>query len=86
MGALDKFKNLFGEKGPTPKAKKKPETLKEVKADQKSSQNAVNKTREKAEVEILQKKIQEKLRKDPQLQKKAAMILENMINKGPSKK
>ncbi len=90
MGALDKFKNLFGEKGPTPKSKKanhlkeasKNESQK-VKADQKGSTSS---HRDKAEVEILQRKIQERLRKDPQLQRKAAMIVENMINKKPSPK
>lgn len=81
MNALSKFKSLFGEKGektkPSSQPKKRPNHLKEVKAEEKGhSQN----NRDKAEVEILQKKIKDKLAKDPKLQKKAAMILENMLN------
>ena len=82
MSALDKFKSLFGEKakGQTPH-QKRPNHLKEVKAEG-SGQSQGN--REKAEVEILQKKIRAQLTKDPKLQKKAAMIIENMI-KGKEK-
>ena len=81
MNALSKFKSLFGEKGektkPSSQSKKRPSHLKGVKAEEKGhSQN----NRDKAEVEILQKKIKDKLAKDPKLQKKAAMILENMLN------
>jgi hypothetical protein len=78
MGALDKFKDLFGEKTPKKAPASKPSKLKEVKAD-------ASKSQQKAEVEILRQKIQEKLKKDPQLQKKAAMVIEKMMNEKPKK-
>lgn len=39
----------------------------------------------KAEVEHLRKVIQEKLRKDPKLGKKAALIIEQMLNQNSNK-
>lgn len=77
MSALSKFKNLFGEKSKNSNPKQKVNHLKEVKAE---SPSETNTKRVKAEVEILQKKIREKIKNDPKLQKKAAMILENMLN------
>jgi hypothetical protein len=65
MGALDKFKDLFGEKTPKKAPASKPSKLKEVKAD-------ASKSQQKAEVEILR-------------QKKAAMVIEKMMNEKPKK-
>ncbi|MCF8057753.1 MAG: hypothetical protein K9K67_00545 [Bacteriovoracaceae bacterium] len=75
---MDKFKGLFGEKNTKKAPASRPSPIKEVKADAAKSQ-------EKAEVEVLRQKIREKLKKDPKLQKKAAMVLEKMINEKPKK-
>jgi hypothetical protein len=42
--------------------------------------------KDKARIEQLRKALQEKLKKDPKLNKKAAMIIEQMMNQKPPKK
>lgn len=84
MSALSKFKSLFGEKEKSSPPKKRANHLTEVKREVKHKVKAdghkdANTKRDKAEVEILQKKIRDQIKKDPKLQKKAAMILENML-------
>lgn len=86
MSALSKFKSLFGEKEKEKSSprEQKANHLKEVKREAKNEVKAdghkdANTKRDKAEVEILQKKIRDQIKRDPKLQKKAAMILENML-------
>lgn len=87
MGAKDLFSKLFG----VPKSPKKTTSkLKEVPKNpappqaKPSSGHNINTT--KAEIELLKKKISEKIERDPEMQKKAAMVLEKILNEGRVKK
>lgn len=50
-----------------------------------AQQNPTDSKKDKVEVEVLRKAIQQKLKKDPNLSKKAALIIEQMINQQPKK-
>lgn len=75
MGAANKLKELFDKNQPKESENVAPKQLAEQKAK-----------RDKVEVEYLRKTLQDKFKKDPKLNKKAAMIIEQMINQKPPKK
>jgi hypothetical protein len=81
MSTTQKIKKLFlGEK--TQEVEKSPPKrppLKPIKGGQ--GKEKLDNEKAKAEIEIFQKKIKQKLKDDPELQKKAAMIISQMINK-----
>jgi len=90
MGAANKLKELFG-KRPSSRDEKsekgKKENCLKKKKDQKQTLNTEQKAqKDKAEVEYLRKVIQERLKKDPKLSKKAAQLIEQMLNKNPPKR
>lgn len=79
MGALEKFKHLFfgvpSKKKPKNKKVTKKKNLKLVKTNP-SQQNS-----DKRDIQILQAQIHKKIQSDPEMAKKATMIIEKMIKK-----
>lgn len=81
MGITDKLKGLFGEKAPKKKAAgSKPSSL-----PSKSKDEGYQMAKDKAEVRQYQEKINHML-KDPANQKKAALIISQLINETPLNK
>lgn len=88
MGAAKKLKELFfGSPGPSAKAAKKvkvvSQTAEEISAIHEKPHS--NPRHDKQEIEILKHKISRRFKDDPQAAKKAAAIIERMLNT-PSKK
>jgi len=83
---MKNFLNLF--KKEKPKNKSTPTVSPKSEANvlqfQKKPAVPVASAEDKRVVELLQKKIGDKLKQDPQMQKKAAMILSDMLNKKAS--
>ena len=83
MGAAQKLKELFfGAPKEAPKSKKTMQAAVEKVTEINSRSNP---RRDKQEVEILKHKISKRFKEDPEAAKKAALIIEKMLNT-PSKK
>ncbi len=81
MGAAKKLKELFfGVPKQAPKETKMNQAVEKV-----TDINSNNPRRDKQEVEILKHKISKRFKDDPEAAKKAALIIERMMNT-PSKK
>ncbi|MCR9203674.1 MAG: hypothetical protein NXH75_03790 [Halobacteriovoraceae bacterium] len=79
MGAANKLKELFERNQPNDSGNGNAKQQDRIYTEQQAQ-------KDKAMVEHMRKALQEKLKKDPKLNKKAAMIIEQMMEKEPPSK